>query len=171
MLPRPHQIGLLCLLVLSGFLAACGAAGDTYFAEGSRRSEGALIRGGVEHGPWSYRYKDGQVRERGTWAYGHKEGTWTQWYATGQKHSEGVRHWDAELQASPREGPWTFWFSNGELRARGSFRAGLAEGTWLWWDHTGKLDASRSGDYAHGVRAGDLPDPAPEQAPPANESE
>lgn len=159
-----HRFALPTLLVLGGFLSACGAAGDTYFAEGSRRTEGDLIRGGVEHGSWTYRYVDGQVRERGTWAFGHKQGIWTQWYATGQKHSEGLREWSTELQASPREGPWTFWYSNGELRARGTFRSGLAEGAWLWWDHLGALDSRRSGEYAGGERIGEL-------APPVSESE
>lgn len=151
------RAGLPASLVACGLLAACGSAGDTYFAQGSRRSEGALVRGGVENGPWVYRYPDGQIRERGTWAFGHKRGTWTQWYPAGQKHSEGAREWSADLRASPREGPWTFWYSNGELRARGTYDAGLAEGPWLWWDHLGQLDSRRSGTYAGGTRTGDLP--------------
>lgn len=148
----------ICAVLLLCALSGCGSSGDTYFAHGSQRTAGARVRGGLEHGPWTYRYADGQVREQGTWSHGHKVGTWTQWYPTGQRHSEGRRQWDESLRASAREGPWTFWYSNGELRAQGAFHAGRAQGPWHWWNHLGELDPRRSGVYAEGERVGDLPD-------------
>lgn len=149
---RAALASLLCLTLL----AACGASGDTWHAAGSMRTAGALDGSGRPHGGWTYRYADGQVRERGTWDHGLKLGTWTQWYPTGQRHSEGARAWNPELRASSREGPWTFWYSNGELRAQGSFSGGLAEGPWRWWNHRGELDVRRSGTYADGERVGSL---------------
>lgn len=153
MLPRWLTPPLVLLLACAG----CGSSGDTYFARGSQRSAGAYAFDGTEDGAWSYRYPDGQLRERGSWDQGKRVGTWTQWYPSGQRHSTGERRWDAAFRGSPREGPWTFWYANGELRARGSFTDGRAAGEWRWWNHLGELDARRSGVYVDGERVGELP--------------
>lgn len=137
-------------------LASCAGESPTVHPNGVLREQGSRTSDGLEHGPWSYRYPNGELRESGEWDHGRRTGFWTEWFRNGQRKSHGERVWNPESGASERQGPWTTWAQNGVKQSRGAYRKGLREGPWRFWSDKGALDEKRSGIFAEGVRVGPL---------------
>lgn len=154
-MPRSLPVPVL-LAALGLYLAGCGRRTVAVWPNGVLRLEGGGTFG-AEQGRWTFRYRDGQVREQGRYEGGRRVGHWVQWFPNGQRASEGERGWSEASGASERQGPWLHWHENGTLRARGSYVDGRREGAWEFWTSQGAPDPALSGLYRDGTRIGASP--------------
>jgi antitoxin component YwqK of YwqJK toxin-antitoxin module len=60
-----------------------------------------------------------------------QHGTWTEWYPSGNKKSEG--QYDRGVPA----GKFTWWYENGQEQAEGEYEAGQKTGAWITWHANG----------------------------------
>ena len=141
------------LLILPLLLAACGPESEALWPNGIVRFQGDG-RVGQEQGEWSYRYRDGQLREHGRFREGRRVGRWEQWFPNGQRANVGERAWVEERGASERQGAWRFWHENGVLRAEGNYVDGQRVGSWTFHKADGSLEEALTGTYQEGKKIG-----------------
>ncbi len=118
----------------------------TWWYENGQKAQEAVFDFGKEEGPWTWWYENGQKGVEGVYKNGKKEGTWTWWQANGQKAMEGA------FKNGLEDGLWILWHENGQKEQEGAYRAGKEEGVWTAWYEDGKQRLE--GAFVNGKREG-----------------
>lgn len=126
----PHVAWLLAL--------ACSACAARH-AITLRRDDGTISStgsqsSGLRDGHWVDYYANGNKQSEGDYVRDVQDGHWTWWYENGNEEMEGA------FVKQRREGEWRSFHANGALRAVGSFENGFEEGPWRFFDETGALE-------------------------------
>lgn len=99
----------------------------TFYASGSKRSEGAYD-GDLQSGHWRF-YRDGAgVEMEGSFDSEARVGTWTFYHPNKQKSAEGV------YRSDDQDGSWTYWDADGHRTQEGQFRRGRLTLQWTYWN-------------------------------------
>lgn len=94
---------------------------------GERSAEGIIVRG-QRHGPWTFWYEDGAVREVGTYVDGVKQGRWLSYWPNHQRKMEG------SYENGRKTGFWGAWYDSGSMKMCGEYIDDLENGFWQTWD-------------------------------------
>ncbi|WP_170223729.1 toxin-antitoxin system YwqK family antitoxin [Nonomuraea turkmeniaca] len=92
---------------------------------GEGEGEGDYAADGRRHGPWTFSFRNGQVKAKGSYRSGQLDGEWI-WYREGggllQQGAfvDGVQH-----------GPWRRWHDTRKLLDEGTYAMGKKSGEWV----------------------------------------
>jgi len=63
---------------------------------------------------------------------GRKQGSWTEYFVTGEKKSEG------KFVEGRKSGQWKYFYRSGKIEQVGNYKNGKAVGDWVWYYENGK---------------------------------
>ncbi len=115
-------------------VASLAACYGTRTPGGTPPPGSGALADGLQEGPWTHWYPDGQVESRGRYERDDRSGPWTHWYPDGTLRMRGA------YLGGRQEGLWEFWHADGALQCRGEYRAGREQGEWTFWTADGVLD-------------------------------
>lgn len=111
-----HGIAFLsCLFIFTGVSAQ--QVVKEYHDNGRVRAEGALTGNGKKDGAWTEYYATGQKSSEGSYTDGQRSGAWTEWYPNGQ----------VRLKADYSAGTIELFYENGKTESKGGVRNGTRQ--------------------------------------------
>jgi antitoxin component YwqK of YwqJK toxin-antitoxin module len=102
----------------------------------------------LQHGTWTEWYPSGNKKSEGQYDRGIPAGKFTWWYENGQEQAEG------EYEAGQKTGAWITWHANGLKESLGEYKAGKLVTRWMRWTADGKLVEPHDGQQSNAPRVG-----------------
>ncbi|HTF02751.1 MAG TPA: hypothetical protein VK826_01965, partial [Bacteroidia bacterium] len=109
-----------------------------YLAYGGVNGERIIVKGAYHHnyksGTWTIWYDSGQRKSEGAYSqYNWMDGNWKEWYGNGQLKS------DIDYRNSNPNGKWNEWYENGQMKSNGMYVNFKREGEFVTWWENGKM--------------------------------
>jgi antitoxin component YwqK of YwqJK toxin-antitoxin module len=104
---------------------------EEHFKDGKLSGEGEYAPDGRRHGPWTFYFRNGQVKAKGSYRSGQLDGAWI-WY----RESGGLLQQGAFVDGA-QDGRWRRRHHTGKLLDEGTYAMGKKTGQWVTYGKDG----------------------------------
>ncbi len=103
----------------------------------------------MQVGPWTYWYRNGQIRKKGAFTEGTETGWWEYRYDNGIRKKQG-----AYTEEGKKVGSWKYWYENGLEMQQGAYKDGLRDGHWTFYYNQVEKSLREDGNFLEGKEDG-----------------
>jgi len=130
----PLVAGLFVVLSVMGYLIFRGgsAVKTTNYESGKKHYAGMVVNG-LEQGPWTFWYENGEVQQTGYFKDGNLDSLWEYF------NEDGTRYRSGSFFKGMQNGEWTDYYPDGQASAVGLYSMGRMQGPWSSFHENGKV--------------------------------